>query len=113
MNQEDTARQLGRKGHLQLSKPILFEGTEVTYLDYDFTELTARDIMNVRKEAALAGADPGQMLTDDMFQAMLFCRSASQPGILALELGAQDFTAACSVALLFLGAGLNGVTPSP
>ena len=94
-----------------LISPVNFEGQEITKVHYNFNRLKGSDIFNIRSQAkALRSGGTNQMqpdmMTDDLFQAILFAYAADQPGKIVLELGAADLIAWIQVSSMWLGLGL-------
>ena len=79
----------------KLSKPIMFDGEEVTRLEMDFDNLTSKDLENAEKEArALLGRRENMPIpeTNKKYLACVAAKAAKVPIDLILKTYARDYT---------------------
>ena len=91
------------KGVHKLTKPINFEGREITEISYDLGKLRARDQIQAIRTCGIS--KPGEMnlipLMSNEVQAHLFAAASDQPVELILELHLPDFNEICALTLAF------------
>lgn len=66
------------KETLKLSKPVMVDDKELTELQYDFDEMTARDKLKAGAEAKLNGAGGGVPELDSDYHIFLFAKAVSK-----------------------------------
>lgn len=99
--------EIGFSGSFEFEKPINFEGETYTQVEFNLNELTARDLINTRKEAFKVQNEAETIFTDDILHAMLVARSAKLPGIFVFELSASEFGAWATLGQFFLASGVS------
>lgn len=87
-----------------LLKPITFEGEEITALEYDFDDLTGRDLISAERATGLAATGDVKLtpILSQEFQAHIFAKASKKPIDLILSLKGPDFAEACALTLVFL-----------
>lgn len=85
-----------------LLKPITFEGTEVTELEYDLNILTGRALIGLSERMSGSTAQQLMPYTAPAFQAEAFAVAAQKPVELIQSLTGADFVEVTGRVLSFL-----------
>lgn len=109
---KDVTPEMKFSGVYTFIKTVVFEGTTLTEVKYDFDSLKAKDVKACKRELARLNGGMGSgepLMTDDALHAALFARAADLPVNFVDEMGAADYGGWAVVGQAFFASALSGL----